>query len=156
VLNPPHAGHASHATCACTLSRSLEWTCKAAALLRSFFSSSPFVISSPLQWSSSLHAQPKAKRSNAAPMGEGVLSDRAAHAGHTSHATCACALSRSLEWTCKAAAIAAHAFRSSLFVLSSLATSIARTVLYVDLRRFHIAIIIILRNAPPNEQENIC
>jgi hypothetical protein len=50
VLNPLHAaGHANHAACACTLSRTLEWTCEAAALLRSLFSSSPFVISSLLQ-----------------------------------------------------------------------------------------------------------
>jgi hypothetical protein len=51
ALTPPHAGHASHATCACVLSRSLEQTCEAAALLRSFFSSSPFVNSSLLQQS---------------------------------------------------------------------------------------------------------
>jgi hypothetical protein len=50
VLNPLHAGHASHTACACVLSQSLEWTRKAAASLRSFFSSSPFVISSLLQW----------------------------------------------------------------------------------------------------------
>jgi hypothetical protein len=50
-----------------------------------------------------LHAQPKASRSNAAPAGEGVLIPP--HAGHASHATYACALSRSLEQTCKAAAL---------------------------------------------------
>jgi hypothetical protein len=41
VLIPPHAGHASHATCACALSRSLEQTCEAAALLRSFSAAQP-------------------------------------------------------------------------------------------------------------------
>jgi hypothetical protein len=50
-----------------------------------------------------LHAQPKALRNNAAPTGEGVLIPP--HAGHTSHATCACALSRTLEQTCEAAAL---------------------------------------------------
>jgi hypothetical protein len=42
VLIPvPRAGQASHATHACALSRSLEWTCKAAALLRSFSAAQP-------------------------------------------------------------------------------------------------------------------
>jgi hypothetical protein len=45
-----------------------------------------------------LHAQPKASRSNAAPTGEGVLIPP--RAGQASHATYACALSRSLEQTC--------------------------------------------------------
>jgi hypothetical protein len=45
--------------------------------------------------SDTLHAQPKASRSNAAPAGEGVLIPP--HAGHASHATCACVLSRTLE-----------------------------------------------------------
>jgi hypothetical protein len=49
ALNPLHAGHASRATYACMLSRSLEQTHNVAALLCSFFSSSPFVISSLLQ-----------------------------------------------------------------------------------------------------------
>jgi hypothetical protein len=35
--------------CLCVLSRTSEQTCEAAALLRPFFSRSPFVISSPLQ-----------------------------------------------------------------------------------------------------------
>jgi hypothetical protein len=52
--------------------------------------------------SASLDAQPKAQRSNAAPAGEGALSDRAMRA-----CTNACVTSRSLEWTRKAAAIAA-------------------------------------------------
>jgi hypothetical protein len=50
-----------------------------------------------------LHAQPKALRSNAAPTGEGVLIPP--HAGHHSHAACACALSRTSEQTCEAAAL---------------------------------------------------
>jgi hypothetical protein len=58
-----------------------------------------------------LHAQPKASRSNAAPAGEGVLN--LPHAGHASHATCACALSRSSEQTCKAAASLRSFFSSS-------------------------------------------
>jgi hypothetical protein len=41
VLIPPHAGHASHATYACTLSRTLEQTCEAAALLRSLSAAQP-------------------------------------------------------------------------------------------------------------------
>jgi hypothetical protein len=45
--------------------------------------------------SATLHAQPKASRSSAAPAGEGALNPP--HAGHTSHATHACVLSRSLE-----------------------------------------------------------
>jgi hypothetical protein len=45
--------------------------------------------------SDTLHAQPKASRSNAAPAGEGVLIPP--HAGHASHTTYACALSQSLE-----------------------------------------------------------
>jgi hypothetical protein len=54
-----------------------------------------------------LHAQPKAQRSNAAPAGEGVLIPP--HTGHASHATtCACALSRTSEWTCEAAALLRH------------------------------------------------
>jgi hypothetical protein len=65
--------------------------------------------------SSSLHAQPKAKRSSAAPAGEGVLSVCATHAGHATHA---CMLSQSLEQTRKAAAIAAHSFHSSTSVIS--------------------------------------
>jgi hypothetical protein len=40
LLIPPHASHASHAAYACALSRTLEQTCEAAALLRSLFSSS--------------------------------------------------------------------------------------------------------------------
>jgi hypothetical protein len=36
------------------------------------------------------------------------------------HATCACELSRSLEQTHKAAAIATHSFRSSISVISLL------------------------------------
>jgi hypothetical protein len=50
----------------------------------------------------------------------GVLSDRAMLSGHANHATHACVLSRSLEWTHKAAATAAHFFCSSWFVISSL------------------------------------
>jgi hypothetical protein len=50
-----------------------------------------------------LHAQPKALRSNAAPTGEGVLIPP--HAGHVSHAAHACVLSRILEQTCEAAAL---------------------------------------------------
>jgi hypothetical protein len=46
--------------------------------------------------SETLHAQPKASRSNAAPTGEGVLIP-VPRAGQASHATYACALSRSLE-----------------------------------------------------------
>jgi hypothetical protein len=46
--------------------------------------------------SETLHAQPKALRSNAAPTGEGVLIP-VPRAGQASHATYACALSRSLE-----------------------------------------------------------
>jgi hypothetical protein len=53
--------------------------------------------------SAALHAQPKAMHSSAAPAGEGVLIPP--HAGHASHATCACALSRTLEQTCEAAAL---------------------------------------------------
>jgi hypothetical protein len=53
--------------------------------------------------SAALHAQPKALRSNAVPAGEGVLIPP--HAGHASHAACACMLSRTLEQTCKAAAL---------------------------------------------------
>jgi hypothetical protein len=101
VLNPPHAGHTSHAAHACALSRSLEQTCKAAALLRSLFSSSPFVISSLLQ-----------------------QSDHATHAGHTSHAchaTFACVLSRSSEWTCEAAHCCS--LFSQLTLCAQLATS---------------------------------
>jgi hypothetical protein len=49
-----------------------------------------------------------------------LLSDRAAHAGHTGHAIPACVLSRSLEQTHEVAAIAAHFFRSAPFVISSL------------------------------------
>jgi hypothetical protein len=41
VLIPPCAGHASHAACACMLSQTLEQTCKAAALLRSFSAAQP-------------------------------------------------------------------------------------------------------------------
>jgi hypothetical protein len=41
VLIPPHSGHSSHATCACTLSRTLEQTCNAAALLRHFSAAHP-------------------------------------------------------------------------------------------------------------------
>jgi hypothetical protein len=67
--------------------------------------------------SGSIHTQPKAKCSNAAPVGEGMLSDCATCAGH---AACACMLSQSLEQTCKAAAIAAHSFHSSISVTSSL------------------------------------
>jgi hypothetical protein len=50
-----------------------------------------------------LRAQPKALRSSAVPAGEGVLIP--SHAGHASHAACACALSQTLEQTCKAAAL---------------------------------------------------
>jgi hypothetical protein len=46
--------------------------------------------------SETLHAQPKASRSNAAPAGEGVLIP-VPRAGQASHATYACVLSRSLE-----------------------------------------------------------
>jgi hypothetical protein len=53
--------------------------------------------------SDALHAQPKASRSNAAPTGEGALIPP--HAGHASHATCACAPPRSSEQTCEAAAL---------------------------------------------------
>jgi hypothetical protein len=53
--------------------------------------------------SDALHAQPKASRSNAAPAGKGVLIPP--HAGHASHAACACALSRTTEQTCEAAAL---------------------------------------------------
>jgi hypothetical protein len=53
--------------------------------------------------SASLHAQPKATRSSAAPAGEGALIPL--HAGHASHAACACVLSRTSEWTCEAAAL---------------------------------------------------
>jgi hypothetical protein len=56
--------------------------------------------------SDALHAQPKASHSSAAPTGEGVLIPL--HAGHASHAACACALSRTLEQTCKAAALLRH------------------------------------------------
>jgi hypothetical protein len=50
-----------------------------------------------------LHAQPKAMHSSAAPAGEGVLIPP--RAGHASHAACACALPQTSEWTCKAAAL---------------------------------------------------
>jgi hypothetical protein len=60
--------------------------------------------------SDTLHAQPKASRSNAAPTGEGVLV--LPHAGHASHATCACVLSRTLEQTCEAAALL-HSFSAA-------------------------------------------
>jgi hypothetical protein len=53
--------------------------------------------------SATLHAQSKALRSNAAPAGKGVLIPP--HAGHASHAAHACALPRTLEQTCKAAAL---------------------------------------------------
>jgi hypothetical protein len=53
--------------------------------------------------SATLHAQPKALRSNAAPTGEGALIPP--HTGHTSHAAHACALPRTLEQTCKATAL---------------------------------------------------
>jgi hypothetical protein len=66
--------------------------------------------------SDTLHAQPKASRSNAAPAGEGVLNPP--RAGHASHATHACALSRSLEQTCKVAALLCLFFSSSPFVIS--------------------------------------
>jgi hypothetical protein len=68
----------------------------------------------------SLHAQPKAKRSNAEPVGEGVLSDHATHASHASQATCACGLPRSSEQIHGAAAIASHSFCGSVFVTSLL------------------------------------
>jgi hypothetical protein len=55
-----------------------------------------------------------------------VLSDRAVHASHANHATHACVLSRSLEQTCEVAANAAHFFRSSPFVISSLLQQIHR------------------------------
>jgi hypothetical protein len=48
--------------------------------------------------SDTLHAQPKASRSNAAPAGEGVLIPP--HAGHASHTAYACTLFRTLEQTC--------------------------------------------------------
>jgi hypothetical protein len=53
--------------------------------------------------SDTLHAQPKASHSNAAPTSEGVLIPP--HAGHASHATYACVLSGTLEQTCEAAAL---------------------------------------------------
>jgi hypothetical protein len=56
--------------------------------------------------SDTLHAQPKASRSSAAPAGKGVLIPL--HAGHASHAAHACTLSQTSEQTCKAAALLRH------------------------------------------------